>query len=236
MWKRLLMFSMVVLLVPSLACLEIQGTHTLYLAPDGTVVWSVLEEEIRFDGETSESRKQQEEDFLDRVGEFEHMAARALEALYPGSLTTRVLREEAPLAVLTEAYFPGIDRVFENLFTLYEMPASAQLEIGEGRARLDVRFWMNPDEAEEEETRGETAAGDDDRDAYEWFLLALLVECRIVLTEGKFIEARGFEIVDGGKVAKPAKIDTDEAKENNTPIELSLTWTTRDEVDEESNP
>lgn len=214
MCKRLIMLSIVVLLVPSLACLEIQGSHTLYLAADGTVVWSVLEQGIRLE---------QEEEFLDRVADSEHPAALALEALYPGSLTTQVLRQVTPLAILTEAYFPGIDLVFKNLFTLYELPSTVELRIVDERAYLEIRFWMNPDESEEEAV-------------HDAFLLALLVECRIVLTEGKFIEARGFEIVEGGRVAKPTRIDTDEAEENNTPVELFLTWTTRDEPDEESEP
>jgi len=214
MCKRLIMLSIVVLLVPSLACLEIQGSHTLYLAADGTVVWSVLEQGIRLE---------QEEEFLDRVADSEHPAALALEALYPGSLTTQVLRQVTPLAILTEAYFPGIDLVFKNLFTLYELPSTVELRIVDERAHLEIRFWMNPDESEEEAV-------------HDAFLLALLVECRIVLTEGKFIEARGFEIVEGGRVAKPTRIDTDEAEENNTPVELFLTWTTRDEPDEESEP
>jgi hypothetical protein len=217
MSKRLLMLSMVVLLLPSLACLEIQGSHTLYLSADGTVVWSVLEQGIRLE---------QEEDFLDSVADFEHMAARALEALYPGSLTAQVLRAETPQTVLTEAHFPGIDRVFQNLFTFYELPSTVELRIEEERAHLEIRFWINSEESEE----------DDEKDTYDAFLLALLVECRIVLTEGKFIEARGFEIIEGGKVAKPTHIDTGEAEENNTPIELFLTWTTRDEPDEESEP
>lgn len=215
MCKRLIMLSMVLLLVPSLACLEIQGSHTLYLSADGTVIWSVLEQGIRVE---------QEEDFLDRVSGSEHIAARALEVLYPSSLTTRVLREESPQAILTEAHYPGIDRVFQNLFTFYELPAYVELRIEEERAHLEIRFWMNTDESEEE----------DPNDAYDVFLLALFVECRIVLTEGEFIEARGFEIIEGGKVAKPTDIDTDEAEENNTPVELFLTWTTRDEPDEES--
>lgn len=226
MYKRLLTLSMIVLLLPSLACLEIQGSHTIYLAADGSVVWSVLEQEIR---------SEQAEEFLDRVADSEHIAARALEVLYPSSLTTRVLREETPQAILTEAHFPGIDRVFQNLFTFYELPAYVELRIEEERARLEIRFWTNPDETEEEEEdRNDRRAEKEERiDAYDEILLALIAECRIVLIEGEFIEARGFEIIEGGRVAKPTSIDTDEAEENNTPVELFLTWTTRDKADEE---
>ena len=233
MWKRLLMFSMVVLLVPSLGCLEIQGTHTLYLSPDGSVVWSILEEGIRFEGTTRDSRQRLEEELLDRVAGSEHAAARALEALYPGSLTARVLRERRPQAVLTEAYFPSIEGVFLNLFSFYEVPASTELEVSDDRVRLDIHFWMNPEEDDEEEARDGRTDDEEPADLYDRFLLALLVECRIVLTEGKFIEAQGFEIVEGGRVARTTQIDTQDAEENNTPVELSLTWTTRDETDEE---
>jgi hypothetical protein len=232
MWKRLFIFWIVVLLVPSVGCLEIQGTHTLYLAPDGSVVWSILEEEIRVGGTTRESRRRMESDLLDRVAGSEHEAARALEALYPGSLTARVLREQRPQSVLTEAYFPAIDDLFRNLFSLYEVPATVDLEVSDDRVRLDIRFWMNSEEDDEEETRDDPTDDDEATDLYDRFLLALLVECRIVLTEGKFVEAHGFEIVEGGRAAKTTRIDTDEAEENDTPVELLLTWTRRDEAEE----
>ena len=231
MWKRVLLLA--ALLVPSTACLEIQGTHTLYLAPDGTVVWTVLEEGIRFDAATEESRRQQEKDFLRKVSSNEHQAAVSLEALYPGSLNSRVLREETPLAILTEAHFPGIDRVYQNLFSLYGVVSVVQLRIEEERARLEIVFWVDDDEEEDEEIERDEAEYEEIRELADEILLALLVECRIVLTEGKFIEAKGFEIVDGGRTAKPLSLDTDEAEENNTPMTLSLTWTTRDEAQEE---
>ena len=226
MWKRVLLLA--ALLAPSVACLEIQGTHTLYLAPDGTVVWTVLEEGIRPGAAT--------EDFLRKVSSHEHQAAVSLEALYPGSLNSRVLREETPQAILTEAHFPGIDRVYQNLFSLYGVVSVVQLQIEEERARLEIVFWVDDDEEEDEEIERDEAADEAIRALRDEILLALFVECRIVLTEGKFIEAKGFEIVDGGRVAKPLGLDTDEAEENNTPITLSLTWTTSGEEHEESSP
>jgi hypothetical protein len=226
MWKRVLLLA--ALLAPSVACLEIQGTHTLYLAPDGTVVWTVLEQGIRLNAAT--------EDFLRKVSSNEHQAAVSLEALYPGSLNSRILREETPQAILTEAHFPGIDRVYQNLFGLYGVVSVVQLQIEEERARLEIVFWVDDDEEEEVETERDEAADEAVRALHDEILLALLVECRIVLTEGEFIEAKGFEIVDGGRVAKPLGIDTDEAEENDTPITLSLTWTTSGEAHEESSP
>ena len=61
-----------------------------------------------------------------------------------------------------------------------------------------------------------------------YVLLALLLDCRIVLTEGRFVDAAGFEILDEGKAVRPLEIDTEEAKNNHRPVTLSLTWTTAD--------
>lgn len=228
MWKRILLLA--VLVGWSVGCLEIQGKHTLYLAPDGTVVWTVLEEEVRFDAMTPESRERLEQEFLDRVASYDHAAAVSLEALYPSSIDARVLRAETPQTILTRAYFPGIDRVYQNLFSLYGAVASAELKIRDDRARLEVVFWLEDEEDEEEIEEGEEDEVDDDDDQpySDEILLALLSECRIVLTEGKFVDAEGFKIVDGGRAVIPAALDTDEAEEYNTPVKLSLTWTTRE--------
>jgi len=228
MWKRLLL--LIALVGSTAGCFEIQGEHTLYLAPDGTVAWIVLEEEIRFDVETREARRLEEEAFLDRVAAGEHGAAVALGSLRPASLGSRILREETPLAILTEARYPGIDRVYQNLFDLYGVVASTELRTRDDRTRLLVTFW--PDHEEKEESDEDEA-----EDAYDEILLALLLQCRIVLTEGTFVDAVGFEILEGGQAAKPTEIDTEESKENNTPVVLSLSWTTvRELSDAEGGP
>jgi hypothetical protein len=212
----------VVLMGLAAGCLEIQGEHTLYLEPDGAVTWSVLQEEIRFDAEDPEARSREKRAFLKSVAAATHPAAVALALLHPATLEGRVLREETPQTVLTEARFPGIDRVYQNLFDLYRVPASAVLDVGKNRSRLAVSFWLDGSES-----------GDHIEDASEEILLALLLDCRIVLTEGEFVAASGFEILDGGKVAKPLEIDTEEAEENGTPIVLSLTWKTDEASDDE---
>jgi len=234
MWKRLLLLA--ALFLPSVACFEIQGTHTLYLAPDGTVVWTVLEDEIRFPASTREARKQEQEDLLDRVVAYEHPAALSMEALYPGSMDARVLREDTPPAILTEAYFPGIDRLYQNLFDLYGVVSNVELTIRGERAHLEIWLWMNDDEEEDEEIEEDETSIDEVQIHSDEILLALIIECRIVLTEGRFIEAEGFEILDEGRAVQPLELETEEAEANNTPLRLSLTWTTRDESSEESNP
>ena len=235
MWKRLLLLT--ALLIPSLACFEIQGEHTLYLAPDGTIVWIVLEDEIRFYATTRDARRQQHDEFLDRVTANEHPAALSLEALYPASIRARVLREDTPPAILTEAHFPGIDRLYQNLFGLYRVVSSVQLKVGERHAHLEILFWVDEEEEEEESDADEPdAAGEEGEGPRDEFLLAPLLECRIVLTEGRFVAAEGFEIVDLGQAAKPLPLETEEAQANNTPVRLSLTWTLGDDGQDEFGP
>jgi hypothetical protein len=225
--------STVALLLATPSCFEVQGTHTLYLDPGGQLVWSVLEQEVRFDDTDDGTREQLQRGFLERVVRYENTAARALAALHPGTLTTRVLREDTPPAILTDAYFPGIDGVYANLFALYEVPGSARLSVEGDLVRLDVVFWPAPEEDEEQDTE-ENETRDRIDEAYDAILFALFVDCRIVLTEGKFVEARGFEIVDSGTTAVPDSWDSDEEEERNTPVELYLVWTRGEMTDQVS--
>jgi hypothetical protein len=208
----------------TVGCFEIPGKHVLYLDPDGAVTWTVLEDEIRFDAESPEARLRQAEEFLDLVAAGEHTAAVALSALYPRSLHSQALREETPQTVWTEASYPGIDLVYRNLLDLMCMPAVVELELEEDRTRLVITAWPGADNENEAECDGDEF----DEDAGE-MLMALFMKCRIVLTEGKFVSAEGFEIIEDGIAVEPTEVDTSEAEENNTPVTLSLIWTTEDD-------
>jgi len=233
MKKQLLVVSTVALLLAAPACFEVQGTHTLYLDPEGQLVWSVLEQEVRFDDTDDGTKDRLEREFLERVARYENTAAMALATLHPSTLTTQMLREDTPPAILTDAYFPGIDRVYANLFALYEVPGSASLSVGDDLVRLDIVFWPVREEDEEPDTeRDETRDRVDE--AYDAILLALFVDCRIVLTEGEFVEAQGFEIVDFGKTAKPDSWESDE--ETDAPVELYLVWTRGEMPDRTDTP
>jgi hypothetical protein len=221
MWKRTM--TLTILVAASVGCFEIQGKHTLYLAPDGTVTWTVLEEEIRFDAETREARKDQEEIFLRSVLAGTHDAAASLAALHPSTLRSRILREETPQAILTEARFPGIDRVYQNLFDLYGALATAELEVEADHTRLQITIWPDDDD-EDESSEDDGVEGVSDA-----IVLAVLFECRIVLTEGKFVDAVGFKILHDGRAVEFADDAYDNDKNSNEPMVLSLTWVPEDE-------
>jgi hypothetical protein len=230
MRKRFLMLA--VLVATTVGCFEIQGKHTVYLEPDGTVTWAVLEEEIRLDGETAKERRQAADEFLDLVAANGHAAAVSLAALHPSSLNSRILRDEAPQTILTEARFPGIDRLHQNLFDLYQVPASTELDTDGDLTRMKAWIWLNDSDEEDEEDEEESADVLEAAELSEAILLALLVECRIVLTEGRFVEAVGFEIKEDGRVAVPTDTETEEEDEEDyLPVVLSLTWTSEPEPD-----
>ena len=140
-------------------------------------------------------------------------APAATSLLAPAALDARIVRAEPPFAVQTEARFAAIDDVFRDVLDLFEIPAIVELREEDGLARLRITAWPDemPDENKNLEAE-EPAAG---------ILLALFLECRIVLAEGSFVEARGFEILDGGSAARP--VDNDEEE----PAIFELSWTTR---------
>ena len=87
------------------------------------------------------------------------------------------------------------------------------------------------------ELEGSTGQGSSDRKSAE-VLEALLEDAghyRVVLTEGRFVDARGFEIEDGGAVAILLEQSAEEIEEieeldeNGDVVVYSLTWTTADE-------
>jgi hypothetical protein len=95
--------------------------------------------------------------------------------------------------------------------------ATAELETEEDRSRLLITIWPEADD-EDQSSEDDEVEGVSDEIA-----LAVLVECRIVLTEGRFVDAVGFEIVDGGRAVKLAEVDFDD-EDSGKPLVLSLTW------------
>jgi hypothetical protein len=209
MKQRVKILLLVALVAGSAACFEIRGTHTLYLDPDGSVTWAVFEEEIRLEDEPQETDR------------WRYRSADTIQSLYPGTLTVLPVREREPMAIYTEADFPGIDVLYRNLFSLFEMVARVELEVGEDGGHLVMWVWVDDEEELDEE---EEAEAEDERSQLDEILLAPLVDCEIVLTEGWFVAAEGFEILPGRRAVKPDSPDTEEAEENGTPIRMSLTW------------
>jgi len=207
-WK---VIGIVSLLALATGCFEIDGEHTLFLEPDGSVTWTI-EEEVTHTGEDEAARQAEIDGFLRDVAAGRNGASRALRLLAPATLDSRVLRADPPLAIRTEARFAGIDDVYRNVFDVWDLKGRVELT-GEGDVRT-LRVTVLPGEsAEVSDVEADEAAAA--------MLLAVFLECRIVLTEGRFLEARGFALDEKGREARPIEIE----EEENQPIELMLSWT-----------
>lgn len=214
MWMRITLLA--ALVAATAGCFEIPGEHTLYLEPDGAVTWSILEEEIRPQADDPEAAEAEREKFLKQAVAGTNDSSRALALLNPSSVQTRVLRDEEPYAVITEAHYPAIDQVYRNLLDLLHFPATVELTEEGDLVRLVVTAWP----ADEEESDPDEEPGD-----YADRLLALFMECRIVITEGKFVAASNFEILEEGAAARPTDPDEYDDETPGKPVVLSLAWT-----------
>jgi len=185
------------------ACLERQTTQTLYLAPDGSVTWEILETGVRSSEQDRDTARREEADYLSAAAASNHDLARGLARLgsRPG---TAVLRDVSPFTVHTRARFPSGPALADVLQA--ELTGAVDIVLSREGARARAEIHVNP------EFDWESLDGSP--------LLALLTDTedfRIVLTEGRFIEATGFAIVDPyTAILKP----------HGDGAEFALVWTT----------
>jgi hypothetical protein len=172
------------------SCLENDTLHDLYLDPDGSVVWTVTEREVRSRAETAEERRREERDYLDAARGDAHAIARGLWRAGARKVSTTVVRDAPPLTVVTRGTFGGLDEALSGLLDGLGLAHEVELVAEEdGTLALEISL----DERE-------SAAREPDE-----ALLALadaLGSMRIVLTGGTFVEAVGFELEPGGVAAR----------------------------------
>ncbi len=204
-------------MVLTAACINQNNRHIFYLDPDGAVTWTVVSEEIRSDADDRPDRVREEREFRQAVNRGEHDVARALGRLGALWVDTRFIRAERPYAVVTEARFESVARALEGFLTQVGLEAEAHLEAEGDRMRLTF-FYRELEDDAECELEGDTAGSKDD-DVVD-SLISDHEAYRFVLTEGKFIDARGFRLEGGNTAAVLVEIDeNDEGKAVH-----SLTW------------
>jgi hypothetical protein len=197
-------------------CLVKETTHTLYLSPDGAVTWSVVEKDVRSDCTTEQERTTEEQEFLALALSGGHSTAEAFRELGGTGVTSTAIRHQRPFTVITQAGFPGIDGLFQQLLNLEGIAGRSELKREGERVEWTLALWPDQERA---------GPGGDDLaavlspfwDADGW---------RIVLEDGRFVGAEGFDLSDDGVVAT-LREDGPEGGEDPRETRIQLTWSTR---------
>jgi hypothetical protein len=195
-------------------CLLKETTHNLYLSPDGRMTWLAVEANIRSDDSDPARRSSEEQGYLQAARGGGHGVGLGLAALDPSRQDTRIIRDERPFHVVTEADFLSIDHVVRRLLTELQVNGDVALRHVGGVTSLVVRVDA-------------AAAAGHDAPSVSTPVQELaegLERYQIVLTEGRFVAARGFSLRDGGTAAVPIETPWETIQENGGILEMSLAW------------
>jgi len=203
MHRQFTCFVAVVAALVAGGCLQKEETHTLYLSPDGRVVWSALEKDVYSDKVERAAAAAEEAEYLASARRGEHELAGDLARLGSSSVRTRVLRTTRPFAVLTTAEFADVGVLFDRLLSACEIPGYARLDRDGPHTTLRIH-----------------AVPGADADGF----ASLFEGVKLVLTDGSIVSAAGFAIGDGGRSAVWEKTAAEEAGARGGVLDLSLTW------------
>ncbi len=225
--KRMLLLFALPLIVAG--CIKKETTHTVYLDPEGGATWTIVEQDIRSDEDSAKGREKEEREYMQAFRAGQHDGVVALDRLGAEWVDWRVLREERPYMVFVEGRFAAFDLAVQAFFDELSAPAASpvyadmQWEGECGRLVISCDFELL-DRLENSEQ------GDSEDDDSEVFLSLVDGVHRLVLTEGRFTGATGFEISDDGTAAKLLERSREEIEaaaetdEYGNLIVYSLSW------------
>jgi hypothetical protein len=195
----------------STGCLVKDTTHRIYLSPSGAVAWTVLEEGVRSDEKDLTRRSNEERVWLDHIAMDTHAVAHGLRRLGSDDVSTRLLRLERPYMALTDARFARADWVISRLFEELGVRGEATFEAHGSGATLSVSLDLSSLDDPWPDTESPVTALLEDLDRY-----------RFTLTDGHFVAASGFDIVEDGAVATPQVIPSEMLEAG--VLKLQLAW------------
>lgn len=195
-------------------CLRKDTSHNIYLAPDGRLSWLAVEANVRSDESDAAKRLSEEQAYLQSARTGDHGVGRALTALDPVQLNTRIVRDQRPFLVVTEAEFGSVEDAVRRLLGELQVNGDVTLRRNGSVTSLVVRVDAIAAAAGDAPASSDLDALAEDLNRY-----------RIVLTEGRFVAARGFDLRDGDTVAVPVVTPWEKIVENGGILEMSLSWT-----------
>jgi hypothetical protein len=196
-------------------CLLKDTTETWYLGATGAVTWVVGESDVRSDAQAAVDRQNEEITFRLAVERQDHPVARAFRRLGFTDVRTVVLRRDAPFSVQTEARGLAIGELGLRILQQAGLAGNSTLV-------RERNTWVWNFTARDPHAPDVTSPVDED--------VAVLIDdlshLRVVMIDGRFEAASGFELSADQRVAtfkEPAGHD-DAQGADATAITLRLSW------------
>jgi hypothetical protein len=212
MHRQFLAAAALVAAVGTTGCLVKDTTHRLYLSPSGAIDWMVLEEGVRSTENDPSRRIREEQDWVAAITGDTHPVAEGLRRLGAEETFRTLLRPARPYMALTDARFARVDRVVARLFEELGLRGEATLVVEGEEGTLSVSLDLSSLDDPGPELESPVTALLEDLDRY-----------RFVLTDGRFISATGFEILEDGSAAILREIPS-ETLDARGVLKISLTW------------
>ncbi len=205
--------AMVTVLAPG--CLVKDVIHTVYLEPDGSVTWMVLERDVRSDADSAQDRAREESDFINAAATDRLPASLAFSQLESTDVHTTILRSARPYSVLTEARFAQFDALMGAFASRLDRQAESTFERHNGEVTWTLTV---PPDSSSPDSR--PSSGDEDINA----LIDVFDGGRFVLVTGRFTSAVGFELSEDKRAATLRVPDDSQIARGAEPLRFSLTW------------
>jgi hypothetical protein len=212
--KRALFVGLVAL--TTVACLVKETSHTIYLKPDGSLTWVVLERNVRSLADKPEQRLVQENGYLQSFHAGQHPTKLAFEALYCDRYASQLLREQRPFAVWSEADFSSMAQLARDLMAKLSLPGQVSMWQEDEVMHWQLEVFTDQVSEDYEPEDESVLALVDDAESYQ-----------IRLTHGQFVAARGFRLDEDDTVAMPVELTEEEIAANDNVARYSLSWTVR---------
>jgi len=209
-WQGVVLLSTVGLLTSG--CLLKDASSTWYLESNGAVTWAITEKDVRSDAQSPFDRQNEELSYITAARAQNHPVARGLAELGPLEIRTRLLHATVPFTVFTEAKFVGVDVLGAQLISHLGLAGTSVVT----RA-VDGTTWTFT--ALDPHATNGASEPDDDLDA----AVDTLDGLKVVLLDGRFISAEGFDLSQDCRVAT-LKNQDDHASTDADRLTLKLQW------------
>jgi len=186
------------------ACIQKDVRNVVYLQPDGSAVWTILETGARSDAKSAPDRRAEEADYRRTILSNPTPLVAFLEMLGGRRVSRTVLKDTAPFEVHTSAEFDRIDALFERICASASRFCVASVHDDGQRRVLTV------------EVQGPLTPPAPEHPA----LLDALTKLTFVMADGHFVEAAGF-ILDNDVTAK---LDDEALEDEDEAVTLRLVW------------